>query len=340
MDPIVQVTESTEHAAISEGRAIVEGEEKANNWRLGELASQLNEAGLTDQQIADGWDCSRQRVQQCRSVWDRFRVLPGSIREDWSWRSFREMLTWDASKADQAIKWGSDFAGEFRGARFQFGPPPPVVKSPEPYPPIVGINREFSRDSSEESPDETQQKHTPLHSERESSEESSEESPGNFRENFRENPLDEPAPTTSHKPPQAADRPAVDTSTTLKQGATEAIRALRTLSGLATASDKRAAAKRLRKLADELDPPPARGAFRPPTVEQVAEYCGERGNGIEAEEFCDYYESQGWKKANGLKLVDWHGAVRNWEKKDRKDGAASNPELNSSLSALARAGSG
>ena len=328
MDPIVQVTESTEHAAISEGRAIVEGEQNASNWRLGELASQLNEAGLTDQQIADGWDCSRQRVQQCRSVWDRFRVLPGSIREDWSWRSFREMLTWDASKADHAVKWGSDFNGEFRGARFQFGPPPElVVKSPEPDPPIVEINRGSSGTFPVESPDATQQKHTSLHSAR-FPDESSEESP------------EEPAPTTSHKPPQTSTESTADTSTTLKQGTTEAIRALRTLSGLATAADKRATAKKLRKLADELDPPPAKGAFRPPTVEQVAEYCGERGNGIEAEEFCDYYESQGWKKANGLKLVDWHGAVRNWEKKDRKDGAASNSELNSSLSALARAGSG
>jgi hypothetical protein len=309
MDPIVQVTESTEHAAISEGRAIVEGEEKANNWRLGELASQLNEAGLTDQQIADGWDCSRQRVQQCRSVWDRFRVLPGSIREDWSWRSFREMLTWDPSKADHAVKWGSDFNGEFRGARFQFGPPvlPGSTTAKEPNPPIV----------------------EPVQVE-----------PVQVEPALNSEPEAEPAPTTSHKPPQTSTESTADTSTTLKQGTTEAIRALRTLSGLATAADKRATANKLRKLADELDPPPAKGAFRPPTVEQVAEYCGERGNGIEAEEFCDYYESQGWKKANGLKLVDWHGAVRNWEKKDRKDGAASNSELNSSLSALARAGSG
>jgi len=321
MDPIVQVAEATEHAAISEGRAIIEGEEKASNWRLGELASQLSEAGHTDQQIADGWDCSRQRVQQCRSVWDRFRVLPGSIREDWSWRSFREMLTWDASKADQAIKWGSDFAGEFRGARFQFGPPgvlPGSTPAKEPNPPITEPVF-YSVGPAKTLPIvEPVQVETVLSSE----------------------PEDEPAPTTSHKPPRAATESTADTSTTLKQGTTEAIRALRTLSGLATAADKRATAKKLRKLADELDPPPARGAFRPPTVEQVAEYCGERGNGMDAEAFCDYYESQGWKKANGLKLVDWHGAIRNWEKKDRKDGAANNSELNSSLSALARAGSG
>jgi len=322
MDPIVQVAESTEHAAISEGRAIIEGEEKASNWRLGELASQLCEAGHTDQQIADGWDCSRQRVQQCRSVWERFRVLPGSIREDWSWRSFREMLTWDASKADQAIKWGSDFAGEFRGARFQFGPVvlPGSTTAKESNPPIVH----------------------PVHSEPVVNPDEPAKTlfNGDSEPVVNSEPEVELVPTTPHTPPQAATQPAADTSPTLKQGATEAIQAIRQLSKLADAADRRATARKLRKLADELDPPPARGAFRPPTVEQVAEYCGERGNGIDAEAFCDYYESQAWKKANGLKLVDWHGAVRNWEKKDRKDGAANNSELNSSLSALARAGSG
>ena len=334
MDPIVQAAEATEHAAISEGRAIIENEQ-ANNWRLGELASQLNEAGLTDQQIADGWDCSRQRVQQCRSVWDQFRVLPGSIREDWSWRSFREMLTWDPSKADHAVKWGSDFNGEFRGARFQFGPPvlPGSTTAKEPNPPIVEpVQVEPVQVEPVLNPDEPA-KTLPIV-------EPVQVEPVQVEPALNSEPEAEPAPTTSHKPPQTSTESTADTSTTLKQGTTEAIRALRTLSGLATAADKRATAKKLRKLADELDPPPAKGAFRPPTVEQVAEYCGERGNGIEAEEFCDYYESQGWLKANGLKLVDWHGAVRNWEKKDRKDGAASNSELNSSLSALARAGSG
>ena len=54
--------------------------------------------------------------------------------------------------------------------------------------------------------------------------------------------------------------------------------------------------------------------FTPPTVSQVAEFCKERGNGINAEKFVDYYAAQGWVLKNGNKMKDWKAAVRNWEK--------------------------
>ena len=52
-----------------------------------------------------------------------------------------------------------------------------------------------------------------------------------------------------------------------------------------------------------------------PTVEQVAEYCRERNNNVDPEEFVDYYSSQNWKKANGQPLTDWKAGVRTFEKK-------------------------
>lgn len=54
--------------------------------------------------------------------------------------------------------------------------------------------------------------------------------------------------------------------------------------------------------------------FVPPTVSEVKAYCQERNNGINPEEFIDYYASQGWKKANGRPVVDWKACVRTWEK--------------------------
>ena len=54
-----------------------------------------------------------------------------------------------------------------------------------------------------------------------------------------------------------------------------------------------------------------------PTVEEVAEYCRERGNSIDAQEFVDYYQSQKWTKANGRPLADWKAGVRYWERKER-----------------------
>lgn len=59
---------------------------------------------------------------------------------------------------------------------------------------------------------------------------------------------------------------------------------------------------------------PKKARFVPPTKEQVAEYCRERNNNIDAEAFIDYYSSQKWKKANGQPLTDWKAAVRTWEK--------------------------
>lgn len=53
-----------------------------------------------------------------------------------------------------------------------------------------------------------------------------------------------------------------------------------------------------------------------PTVEEVAEYCRERGNSIDAQAFVDYYQSQKWRKANGQPLVDWKAGVRQWERSE------------------------
>lgn len=53
--------------------------------------------------------------------------------------------------------------------------------------------------------------------------------------------------------------------------------------------------------------------FVKPTVEEVAEYCRERGNGINAAHFVDYYEANGWHVGRqGMK--DWRAAVRTWER--------------------------
>lgn len=56
--------------------------------------------------------------------------------------------------------------------------------------------------------------------------------------------------------------------------------------------------------------------FVPPTVEQVREYCKERGNRVDPERFVNHYEASGWKRNRGVPLIDWKAAVRNWEKND------------------------
>ena len=53
--------------------------------------------------------------------------------------------------------------------------------------------------------------------------------------------------------------------------------------------------------------------FIPPTVEEVAEYCRERGNRIDAQAFVDHYETNGWIRGK-TKIKDWRACVRTWEK--------------------------
>ena len=56
----------------------------------------------------------------------------------------------------------------------------------------------------------------------------------------------------------------------------------------------------------------------PPSIDDVAKYCEQRNNGIDAEAFVDYYAQQGWKLANGNPMKDWQAAVRTWEKRNQK----------------------
>lgn len=56
----------------------------------------------------------------------------------------------------------------------------------------------------------------------------------------------------------------------------------------------------------------------PPSVDEVAAYCAERNNGIDAESFVDYYAARGWIYNGKQPMRDWRAAVRTWEK-NRKE---------------------
>ena len=58
-------------------------------------------------------------------------------------------------------------------------------------------------------------------------------------------------------------------------------------------------------------------SFKIPTIIQVEEYCIERKNNVDAETFCDFYESKGWQIGKE-KMKNWKACVRTWEKRDNK----------------------
>lgn len=61
--------------------------------------------------------------------------------------------------------------------------------------------------------------------------------------------------------------------------------------------------------------------FAPPTKAEVEEYCQEKGYGVDAERFIDFYESKGWYVGKN-KMKDWKAAVRNWNRSQRQESTA------------------
>lgn len=53
--------------------------------------------------------------------------------------------------------------------------------------------------------------------------------------------------------------------------------------------------------------------FTPPTVDEVAEYCRERDNNVDAQKFVDFYTSKGWCVGSNP-MKDWRACVRTWER--------------------------
>ena len=60
---------------------------------------------------------------------------------------------------------------------------------------------------------------------------------------------------------------------------------------------------------------PKRKRFVKPTLSQITQYCLERNNNVNAEQFYDYYESNGWKVGKNS-MKDWKAAVRTWERSE------------------------
>ena len=52
--------------------------------------------------------------------------------------------------------------------------------------------------------------------------------------------------------------------------------------------------------------------FTPPTPELVREYCGERRNQIDPDQFVNFYTARGWMVGKN-KMKDWKASIRYWE---------------------------
>lgn len=68
---------------------------------------------------------------------------------------------------------------------------------------------------------------------------------------------------------------------------------------------------------EDIPSPKKAKRFMPPTVEEVAAYCKERGNKVDAEAFVAHYKSKGWKVGREP-MRDWKAAVITWERRAKE----------------------
>lgn len=76
-----------------------------------------------------------------------------------------------------------------------------------------------------------------------------------------------------------------------------------------------------------------RSPFSPPTAEEVASYCRERGNNVDPETFVDFYSAKGWKVGSSP-MKDWRASVRTWEKRDSRASPKSSIDTNDYLESI------
>lgn len=74
---------------------------------------------------------------------------------------------------------------------------------------------------------------------------------------------------------------------------------------------------RLGKEREDIEP---QKRFTKPTLEEVQAYCYERGKGVDAQKWYDYYSANGWKVGKNP-MKDWKAAVRTWERSGDNGGA-------------------
>ena len=60
-------------------------------------------------------------------------------------------------------------------------------------------------------------------------------------------------------------------------------------------------------------------AFRPPSLQEVTDYCKEKGYSVNPWKFVNYYASNGWMVGRNH-MKDWRAAVRSWESKEHDYG--------------------
>jgi len=302
--PIVILTQTEQQGEtklIERARAA----QSACDWVVGECAAEWTQhyaRGRTDADFAKLIDSTRQTVSTKRRVWEAFVDVEGNL-PNLRWSHFAEALSWD--DADECLKWASECQATVREMRAWR-----KMKNGDDLndddDAAAGESDDASDAADSAAADSTEAKFKTI--------------------TTQAGEPDEPIwkPTDAAIDSEASDgRKVLDVehkqttqTLTIKKATSAAVKQLRKLEG--DDKEKRAAAKALRKLADELDPPPKNAPFKPPTLEDVRDYFAAKQTQISADEFYAFYNGNGWRQSNGNKLKEWKGCLVTWEARAKR----------------------
>lgn len=265
-------------------------------WEIGRIASEIKEVcGKSDAEIGDAIGLSKTQVQQRRAVWDRFGG--DHIYGRLSWSHYNAALYWDDAEA--ALQWANDneanVAEMTAWRRLQNGEditkPAPVslAELPDdhiPRPPSLAVpNPETKKRTGDPGP---------------------QKGPATVAQATAQT-------RQAAKALQEIKPPIEDVDSGVLAAMRQVLQLIQDIKDKkAMAAELRKMAAELQQMADDADPPAEKPSrrFVPPTVEQVQEYCESRGWAIDAQKFCDFYASKGWKVGR-VAMKDWKAAVGN-----------------------------
>lgn len=61
-----------------------------------------------------------------------------------------------------------------------------------------------------------------------------------------------------------------------------------------------------------------REGFQKPTLQEVTDYCNERKNNVDPEQFINFYESNGWKVGKNP-MKNWKACIVTWERRGKRE---------------------
>lgn len=97
-------------------------------------------------------------------------------------------------------------------------------------------------------------------------------------------------------------------------------------SGIQEQEQEQESKSRKARGSDQTEPSGNVPRFVKPTIQEVSDYCRERGNSVDAQKFIDHYTSNGWRVGK-TPMKDWQASVRTWERSEAPKPVGSRPSL-------------